>query len=375
MNVRKIAGFLISVSFLVSVDLSAHHGAAVYDSSEIVTVKGAVTRFRFVFPHTLVYIAVPSDGGEIVEWSGELTTPNRLARGIGPGGVTHDTVWTRDTLQPGDVIELTGNPARNGAPSLRLRSIYDANGVALVGRRPGDTAPVESVVVSAESQVADSTDLTGVWIYNYSHSYENYAFTEDVPSMTPWGRERYEASKPTFGPRGVSVAETNDPVYECLPSGTPRIYAHPSPFEIVQTSDRILILYEWMNLNRNIYTDGREHRGGRPASWMGESIGYWDGDTLVVETVNFNDRTWVDRRGLPHSEDLRVVERIRRDGDNGLTIDITVDDPVAYTEPWSARRIFSRADWRIEENVCSDNQSFTDFEEALIEYDERSRGN
>ena len=375
MNVRNVAGFLISVSFLVSADLSAHHGAAVYDTSEVVTVRGAVTRFRFVFPHTLIYIAVTSDDGETVEWSGELTTPNRLARGIGPGGVTHAPGWTNDTLKPGDVIELTGNPARNGAPSLRLISVYNADGVALAGRRPGDTAaPLESVAANADLQVADATDLAGVWIYNYSHSWENYAFTEELPSMTPWGRERFEASKPTFGPRGVSVAETNDPVYECLPSGTPRIYAHPSPFEIVQTSDRILILYEWMNLNRHIYTDGREHREGRPASWMGESVGHWDGDTLVIESVNFNDRTWVDRRGLPHSEELRVVERIRRDGDDGLTIDITVHDPVAYTEPWSARRIFSRTDWRIEENVCSDNQSFTDFEQELIDYDERSGG-
>ncbi len=101
---------------------------------------------------------------------------------------------------------------------------------------------------------------------------------------------------------------------------------------------------------------------------MGESIGHWEGDTLVVETVNFNGRTWIDRRGLPHSEQLRVVEQIRRDGDS-LTIDITVYDPIAYTEPWSARRVFRSVDWRIEENVCSDNQSFADFERALMEYE------
>ena len=191
MNIRNIAGFLISLSFLVSADLSAHHGAAVYDTSEVVTVKGAVTQFRFVFPHTLIYIAVTSDDGETVEWSGEMTTPNRLARGIGPGGVTHAPGWTNDTLKPGDVIELTGNPARNGAPSLRLISVYNADGVALAGRRPGDTAaPLESVAANADLQVADATDLAGVWIYNYSHSWENYAFTEELPSMTPWGRER-----------------------------------------------------------------------------------------------------------------------------------------------------------------------------------------
>jgi hypothetical protein len=338
-----------------------------------------VTRFRFVFPHTLVYIAVQSDNGETVEWSGELTTPNRLARGIGPGGTRHDIVWTSDTFQPGDVIELTGNPARNDAPTMRILSITGANGVNYVGGRAGSTetvARVEREDVNTEPPATDSVNLSGFWNYNYSHSYENYSFTAEVPSMPPWGRERYEASKPTFGPRGVAVSETNDPVYQCLPTGTPRIYAHPAPFEIVQTAGRVLIMYEWMNINRHIYTDGRAHRQGRPPSWMGESIGHWEGDTLVVETVNFNDRTWVDRRGLPHSEQLRVTERIRRVGDDGLTIDITVEDPIAYTEPWSARRVFdSVADWQLEESVCLDNLSFTEFEKTLIDYESESGGN
>ena len=80
MDVRRIASLLVSASFLVSVDLSAHHGAALYDPTETVSLTGPVTSFRFVFPHTLVSIAVPSHDGSIVEWSGELTTPNRLAR-------------------------------------------------------------------------------------------------------------------------------------------------------------------------------------------------------------------------------------------------------------------------------------------------------
>ena len=224
MDVRRIASLLVSASFLVSVDLSAHHGAALYDSTETVSLKGPVTRFRFIFPHTLVYIAVPSNDGGIVEWSGELTTPNRLARGIGPGGTRHNAVWTRDLLQPGDIIELTGNPARNGAPSMRLLRIVDADGIALVGGAAADAiARGEPDDISVEQQVAEGTDLSGMWNYNYSHSYENYAFTAEVPSMTPWGRERFEALKPTFGPRGVAVSDTNDPVYQCLPSGTPRI--------------------------------------------------------------------------------------------------------------------------------------------------------
>jgi hypothetical protein len=377
MNVQRIISFLISASFFASANLSAHHGAALYDTTESITIKGPVTRFRFVFPHTLVYIEAPSANGEIVEWSGELTTPNRLARAVGGGGTSNNVYWTRDTLQPGDVIEITGSPARNDAPSIRILRIVDANGVALVGGYASEAdSSVEAANTSTAQPSSDSTDLNGFWNYNYSHSWENYAFTAELPPMTAWARERFEASRPTFGPRGVAVADTNDPSYLCLPSGTPRIYAHPAPFEIVQTPNRVLIMYEWMNLNRNVYTDGRGHREGRPPTWMGESIGRWEGDTLVVETVNFNDKTWVDRRGVPHSEQMRVVERIRRAGNDELTIDITVYDPIAFTEPWSARREFRSAnDWQIEESICLDNESFTDFEQSLIDYEAGSGSN
>ena len=107
----------------------AHHGGAAYDGSETITVTGAVTKFEFINPHVLIYIAVMEEDGDAVEWSGELTTPLRLAR-MGREGVVQ---WSKDILQPGDEITLSGNPARSGAPSLRLRRVIDSHGVALIG--------------------------------------------------------------------------------------------------------------------------------------------------------------------------------------------------------------------------------------------------
>ncbi len=107
----------------------AHHGGAVYDETETITVTGAVTKFEFINPHVLIYIAVTEENGDTVEWSGELTTPIRLARMDRAGAVT----WSKDILQPGDEITLSGNPARSGAPSLRLRRVIDSHGVALIG--------------------------------------------------------------------------------------------------------------------------------------------------------------------------------------------------------------------------------------------------
>lgn len=367
MTVRQWSGLLLVGMCLVSVTSSAHHGGSVYDTSEPVTLRGQVTQFRFVFPHVLVYFAVQGGDGDTVEWSGELTTPLRLARGVGGGGASNDVRWTTETLQPGDLLEVTGDPARNGAPSMRIRRIVDATGQALLGGNEGDVRTATSVE-SAAPESASGVDLSGVWMRRYNASYQNYAFTEEPPSMTAWARERFEATKPTFGPRGVAVVETNDPAYQCLPPGTPRIYAHPAPFEIVHTSDRVMLAYEYQNRVRHVFTDGREHREGRPPTWMGESIGRWEGETLIVDTRNFNDQTWLDRRGLPHSDQLRVLERISRSGENGLTIEITVEDPVAFPDPWTAQRVFERVDWRLEESVCLDNASFSEYERSLLDY-------
>jgi hypothetical protein len=129
--IRKIFTVsLLGFSLLLSVGGAyAHHGGAAYDGDQSVTVTGAVTKFEFINPHVLIYIAVTDESGDIVEWSGELTSPNRLAR-MERGSTTP---WGKDLLQFGDEITLSGNPARSGAPSLRLRTVIDSHGTALIG--------------------------------------------------------------------------------------------------------------------------------------------------------------------------------------------------------------------------------------------------
>jgi len=118
---------LISALTLLPAVTQAHHGAGVYDRDQSVSVSGTVTQFQFVNPHVLIYIAVAGESGAETVWSGELTSPNRLAR-MGTGGVK----WHKDLLAPGDRITLTGNPARNGAPALLLNRVEDADGKALL---------------------------------------------------------------------------------------------------------------------------------------------------------------------------------------------------------------------------------------------------
>lgn len=127
----KKSVFAAAAAFLLaSVPAAAHHGAGVFDADRSVTVAGTVTQFHFVNPHVLVYVAVAGDDGAEVEWAGELTSPNRLAR-----SGSADVKWHRDILQPGDRITMTGHPARNGAPAMDITRILNADGAPLIGGR------------------------------------------------------------------------------------------------------------------------------------------------------------------------------------------------------------------------------------------------
>jgi hypothetical protein len=123
------------------------------------------------------------------------------------------------------------------------------------------------------------------------------------------------------------------------------------------------MLFEYDHFVRHIYTDGREHIKDFPGTYMGDSIGKWEGDTLVVDTTGFNDKTWLDNDGHPHSEDLHIVERMRRVDHDTLTIDTTIEDPKAYTKPWGGHAVYElKPDWSLGEMICEDNVTFSDMQ-------------
>jgi hypothetical protein len=220
---------------------------------------------------------------------------------------------------------------------------------------------------------APSPDLSGVWLLprqptkaHWSGTNRSFGinptFATEEPPMTPWAEAKYKAVNSAYeGANGR--ADLIDPVYDCFPPGVPRIYIErPVPMEIIQVSGRVIELFEYDHFVRQIYTDGREHSKDLAGTWMGDSIGRWEGDTLVVDTTGFNDKTLVDKIGHPHSDALHVVERIRRVDHNTLVIDITIDDPKAYTKPWGGRLSFQlKPGWNILELVCEDNVNFNEF--------------
>jgi len=216
----------------------------------------------------------------------------------------------------------------------------------------------------------DPHDLSGVWMQDRPRMstvlerYWIYELTLEEPPMTAWGLAQYQAAKSSFGAHAYPIAETNDPIYHsCSPTGFPRAFFHAFPLQIVQTPGEVIMLFEWDSLRHQIFTDGRKHDETLGPLWMGDSIGHWEGDTLIADTVNFNDKTWLDRIGHPHSDQLHVIERIRRVDHDHLQDDITIDDPKAYTKPWSGRIVFAlKPKWTLAEEFCEDIQSFETIE-------------
>lgn len=222
---------------------------------------------------------------------------------------------------------------------------------------------------TSTAPAASAPDFSGVWEMQSSPAtrYLSYAFSGTEPPMTAWAQDRFKATKPSFGPRAVEAS--NDPVNPttvnavgCFPPGVPRIYLHPFPMEIIQTPGRVIMFFEFGHFVRQISTDGRPHNTDLGPTWMGDSTGTWEGDTLVVDTVGFNDKTWIDRAGHPHSDALHVIERMRRQDRNTLVNDITIEDPKAYTHSWGGRIQFQlRPGWHITEMICEDNVNFDEF--------------
>lgn len=220
------------------------------------------------------------------------------------------------------------------------------------------------------SKAAGTGDLTGVWYPSSTNTFM-FIWTDaqgkplSVLPLTPWGEEKFKGNHPIGG--AYTELTSNDPSYACLPPGIPHIYTHAYPVEFIQTPGRTIMFFEYSHLVRQIFTDGREHLKDANPTWMGDSIGKWEGDTLVVDTTGFNDKTWLDVAGHPHSEEMHLVERMSRPDHNTLMIDITIDDPKAYTGTLKAQRKYIlKPDWNIMEYICEDTQAvFDKFEKKV----------
>jgi hypothetical protein len=185
--------------------------------------------------------------------------------------------------------------------------------------------------------------LSGVWevpfVPDMSRGIGALPFTE-------WGEQNWKSYDPA----------KFDYTAHCLPMGWTRQMNAPMPLEIMQEPNRIAILFEAWNTFKVIPTDGRSHPKDVDPTWMGNSVGRWDGDTLVIDTIGFNEKSRLDTIGHPHSDQLHVVERLTRTDAMHITYEVTINDSKVYTKPFTNKRTFNlKPQWELMEYSCEEN--------------------
>jgi hypothetical protein len=196
-------------------------------------------------------------------------------------------------------------------------------------------------------------NLQGIWQVLNTAAWD----IQDHPARlgVPAGQGIVDGNEIPYQPAALAKKRANfdnrasaDPETKGYLPGVPRIMFMPFPFQIFQTPDQIVMVFEYDRGVRNIYTNGTPHPRGPLNWWMGDSRGRWEGNTLVVDVVYFTDQTWFDRAGNFHSDALHLVERFTPAGPDHINYEVTVEDPNVFTRPWTMRTVFYR---RKEPNV------------------------
>lgn len=171
-------------------------------------------------------------------------------------------------------------------------------------------------------------DFSGIWLVDDNRLQFNLMLDQGPVAMQPAAAALYK--------KYLERAGKDRPATHCLPHSIPDAMIIPEPFKIIHTSDITLILFEEFAEFRQVFTDRRSFPKDPQPAWFGYSIGRWEGDAFVVESRGFNDKSWLDDDGHPHTDALHTTERFRRSDFGHMTMQITIDDPKAYVKPWSA---------------------------------------
>jgi hypothetical protein len=315
----------------------AHHSmAAAYDDKKPVTLKGVVTKFDWTNPHVFVFIDV-----DAATWAVELPSRIELKR----------AGWAHDSITIGETVTAEGSAARDGSKEIGGKQLVLSNGKKLsaaapppprvargskptprwpdghprLGFVPGETGYWASVAGSNLFETGANVRM------NPDGLLLNIADAGKVAPFQPWAKGLYEY-------RQRSLLK-DDPMASCLPPGGPRQFQTANGIQIIDQPERKRVFVMSGGGNRNwrlINLDGRVHLPDDVIpTYYGDSVGKWEGDTLVIDTLGFNERFWFANGGLPHTETLHLTERISRPDFNTLKYEVTVNDPGAYTRPWT----------------------------------------
>ena len=222
----------------------------------------------------------------------------------------------------------------------------DLSGVWQYTRPP--SSPASPAAEDAAAAAGASTDVIPASVRRSQFWNLGASFPDGLP-FQPWAAELHR--------QRVATNSNENPDAHCLPLGVMQLHTHGQPRKMIQTPGLIVILYEANGGVRQIFTDGRALPKDAEPWWFGYSVGKWEGDTLVVESAGFRDLGWLDVEGSPLTSSGKIIERFRRVDYGHLEIAVTIDDPKAYTKPWSVtvhQRLMPGED--LIEFVCQENE-------------------
>ena len=288
---------------LCPVSVTAHHHRINFLDTTI-AFYGEITRVDWANPHVYLFVDAEDNSGNIVRWQIESgSTPSLTRRGL-----------SRDTLKVGDMVTVRGNPDRNPERKRLVASSFtnsDGTNYVLRGRVPN----------SATSPQASANSIAGIW-QSIGGPYDRTKAATHLP-LTDAG----EAAAAVF-------SVNNDPFADCVPPPVPDSLSTPYLHEIIIGDGTLTLREEYWEIDRTVYMDGRPHPDNGPRTNQGHSIGRWEGEVLVVDTVLFDDHAFGNGSGIPNGTQKHIVERYSLT-DNGttLSIDYVLEDPEYLAEP------------------------------------------
>lgn len=363
--------FAAAAALVVSGAAYAHHPiSAKFDDTRPIELEGVVSAVDWRNPHVHVFLNVADGNGEVVNWAIELESPVVLER----------SGWQSDTVRPGDRIKVDGIRARNETRQVWADAlVYTDSGREVLAAR--DLPPKAPRTARPTPRWPDGTPMLGApdtqggyWSYptrtalvedgvrvemNEDGLLANLEDAAKVAPMQPWALGLYMHRQRRF--------LQDDPLYlNCKPPGGVRHMQSSLGVQLVEDRERerIFVLMGSGNQNyRIIYLDGREQKGQVGGDddnplYYGRSVGHWEGDTLVVDTADFNEDFWFTNGGLPHTEQLRLIERFSRPDLDTLLYEVEIQDPGAYTRPWkSSWELRWVGGGELASYFCQDNRS------------------
>ena len=357
------------IGLTTSLSAFSHHSNSAYRVTEVISLTGTVQEWRWVNPHTWLFLVIEDENGGQQEWALEGRAPGILAR----------AGWNPEVFRPGETVTVHGSPAKDGSAEAIIARVTKADGTIL-GNSPDYFSGAEGSAAPPVASTDTTPDFSGVYYPYRPNAGGGMGAQTATPSDSPpppparsapigdgsLGRLPHEPKlTPEYLAQWEVIAESltagsyeYDNSHNCLPPGMPSMMAMPYGMEVMQNEQKITFFGEHLDALRRVYLDGREPSGRilNDPTYAGYSTGHWDGDTLVVETVALTINSYITGK-TPHSDRMTIHERIRFTEPGILEDRITVHDPVALTEPWEVVYRYRKASYpndELREFACAE---------------------